>query len=166
MALKCPKCGKILPDDAVYCLYCGHGIQPYARTSQVSAGGILIIVAAVTSLIIFIQSLRALITIYNWYPLAVAQAWAPYDLLVAIFTFTGLMFGLSAGILTLARRSYVWTMVSATLCTLSGAATWITSMIAPGSNVQSSLIYFFLPLFVPALIGTALIFPRNPEFKQ
>jgi len=124
------------------------------------------IVAAVASLIIFVQSVRALITIYNWYPPAVAQAWTPYDQMVAVFTFAGLVSGFSAGGLSLARKSFTWTMVSATLGTLLGAATWVTSLITPGANVVSSFFYFFLPLFTPALIGTALVYPRKAEFKR
>lgn len=166
MVLKCPKCGKSLPDDVVYCSYCGRGIKQSARTSQVSAGGILLIVAAAASVVIFAQSVRALAMMYNWYPPDVAEAWAPYDQLVAVLTFVGLVFGFLAGALSLTRRSFRWTVVCAVLCTLSGASTWITSVIAPGANPVFSFFYFFLPLFIPALIGTLLIFPRKAEFKQ
>jgi len=166
MVSKCPKCGRTVPDDSVYCLYCGYGLKPSARTTQVSAGGTLAIVAAVAHLIILAQSVVALTSIYSWYPPVVAQGWIVYDQTLTFFSVTGFLFGLTAGILSLIRRSYVWTMVSAGLCMLSGAGSWIISMIIPYSYVLGSLLYYFLPMFVPALIAIVMIYPRKAEFKQ
>lgn len=104
MVSDCPKCTRTIPDDSVYCPYCGYGIKPSARSTQVSAGGTLMIVAAVASLIFFILSFQALLNIYNWYPPLVAQGWFIYDQMLTIFSFTGLVFGLSAAILTLTRK--------------------------------------------------------------
>jgi len=166
MVLRCPKCGRNVPDDSVYCLNCGYGLKPSARTTQVSAGGTLTIVAAVAHLIIFAQSVVALALIYNWYPPVVAQGWIVYDQMLTVFSFAGFLFGLTAGILALMRRNYAWTMVSASLCLLSGAVSWIISMIIPYSYVLGSLLYYFLPMFVPALIANVMIYPRKAEFKR
>jgi len=166
MASICPKCGRDVPDDSVYCPHCGHGLKPSAESTQVSAGGTLLIVAAVAHLIILVVSLRALAEIYTWYPVMVAEDWIIYDQMLTVFSFTGSMFGLCAGILAQVRVRYVWNVVSAILCTLSGFGSWIISMVIPFANIQYSLLYYFLPMFATALIGTVLIFPRRAEFKQ
>jgi hypothetical protein len=166
MVSDCPKCPRTIPDDSVYCPYCGYGIKPSARSTQVSAGGTLMIVAAVASLIFFILSFQALLNIYNWYPPLVAQGWFIYDQMLTIFSFTGLVFGFSAAILTLTRKSYRGTLASAVLCTLSGGGAWIISMIIPLSNMVQSLLYYFLPLFVSSFTGTMLIFFRKAEFNS
>jgi len=166
MDSKCPKCDRNVPDDSVYCPYCGHGLKPSAKTTQVSAGGTLAIVAAVAHLIILVQSLRALAEIHSWYPPTVAQGWIMYDQLLTVFSLTGFLFGLSTGILSLVRRTYAWTVVSAVICTLSGGSAWAVSMIIPYAYVWSSLLYYFLPMFIPALIATVMIYPRRAEFKK
>lgn len=166
MVSECPKCGRTIPDDSVYCPYCGYGIKPSARSTQVSAGGALMIAAAVVSLIFFVLSFQALLNIYNWYPPLVAQGWFVYDQMLTVFSFTGLVFGLSAAILSLTRKSYKWTMASAVLCTLSGGSAWIISMIIPHSNAVQSLLYYFLPFAATSFIGTVLIFFRKAEFNN
>jgi hypothetical protein len=165
MAPKCPSCGHDLPDGSVYCLYCGRGIRPSARTTTVSAAGTLLIVAAVASLVFFMQSVQALAQIYGWYPSSVAEEWIVYDQGLAGFTLTGFVFGLAAGILSLARKSYRWTMSSAAACAFSGAGAWIISMIIPYANLRYSFLYYFLPVFLTALISVVLIFPRRAEFS-
>jgi len=132
----------------------------------VSAGGALMIAAAVVSLIFFVLSFQALLNIYNWYPPLVAQGWFVYDQMLTVFSFTGLVFGLSAAILSLTRKSYKWTMASAALCTLSGGGAWIISIIIPHSNAVQSLLYYFLPFVATSFIGTVLIFFRKAEFNN
>jgi len=166
MVFKCPKCARTVPEDSVYCPYCGYGIKPSAKTTQVLAGGTLMIIAAVVSLIFFVLSIRALTQIYTWYPPEVAQGWIVYDQMLTIFSLTGFLFGFSAGILASIRINYRWTMASAMLCTLSGAGAWIISMIIPFANMWYSLFYYFLPMFTLPLVGTILIFPRKGEFEK
>jgi len=166
MVLECPKCSKTVPDDSVYCPYCGYGIKPWARTIQVSVGGTLIMVTTATSLILFAFSIKALAQIYNWYPPVVAQNFIVSIQMLAVFTFAGFVFGLSASILSLIRRNYRWTMASTVLCTLSSTGSCVMSIIVPASNWGTALFYFFLPLLIPALTGTVLIFPRKAEFKR
>jgi len=165
MVSECPKCGRTIPNDSVYCPYCGYGIKPSARSTQVSAGGTLMIVAAVASLVLFVLSFQALLNIYKWYPPLVAQSWFVYDQMFTVFAFTGLLFGFSAAMLSFTRKSYKWTIASAVLCTLSGGGTWIISMVIPHSNAVLSLLYYFLPLFATSFIGTVLIFFRKAEFN-
>jgi len=132
----------------------------------VSTGATLLIVAAVAALIIFIQSVRALTQIYSWYPIAVAEVWIEYDQALAVLSLLGFLSGLIAGLLSLARRKYHWTIASASVCTLSGAAAWILSMVIPSASMFTSFLYYFLPMFLTALIATVLIYPRKAEFKQ
>ncbi|MDH5449312.1 MAG: hypothetical protein OEX77_00225 [Candidatus Bathyarchaeota archaeon] len=124
------------------------------------------IVAATGSLLFFVLSLQALANIYDWYPLLVAQRWFIYDQVHAVLSFSGLLFGFSGAILSLTRKSYNWTMASTALCTLSGGATWILSMIIPHSDALQSFLYYFLPLFVTAFVGTVLISFRKAEFNN
>jgi hypothetical protein len=166
MVNKCPKCGKVVPDDSVYCAYCGYGMKPSAKSIQVSAGGALMFAATVSSLILFVLSFIALLNIYNWYPALVAQIWFAYDQMLTAFSFTGFLFGLSAVILSLIRKSYKGTMVFAVLCTLSGGGAWIISIIIPNSSLVNSMFYYFLPFFATSFIGTLLIFSRKAEFKS
>lgn len=166
MEFKCPKCNRAVPEDSVYCPYCGYGIRPSAKTGQLSTGGTLMIVASVVSLVFLILCVKALMEIYSWYPPEIAQVWISYDQMFTIFSSTDFLFGFSSGVLSLFRRSYVWTMVFALLCTLSGAGAWIVSMILPFANLWQSFFYYFLPLFAIPVIGTALIYPRKEEFKH
>ena len=166
MVLECPKCGRIIPDDSVYCLYCGRGIKKSARSSQVSVGGALIVVAVVAFLIIFILSFQAVLNIYTWYPSLVAHSFFIYDQMLTAFSLSGMLCGIPAAILSLTRKSYLVTMAFAVLCTLSGGGTWIISMIIPHSNLILSLFCYFLPLFVTPFIGTMMILFRKAEFNS
>ncbi len=166
MVSECTKCGKTIPDDSVYCPYCGCGMKPSAKSTQVSVGGALMIIAAVTSLIFFVLSFRALLNVYTWYPPLVAQSWFVYNQVITVFSFTGLLFGLSAATFSLTRKSYRWTLVCALFCVLSGGGVWTVSMIIPHSDVVLSFLLFFLPLFATSSIGTVLIFFRKAEFSS
>jgi hypothetical protein len=165
MAPKCPSCGRDVPEGSIYCLYCGRGIHQSARTTLVSAAGTLLIVAAVASLVFLIQSVQALAQIYGWYPSEVAEEWIVYDQALAGFTLTGFVFGLVAGVLSFARKGYRWTMLSAVACAFSGAGAWMISMIIPYANLRYSFLFYFLPMFLTALISVVLIFPREAEFN-
>jgi len=166
MVCECPKCRRTIPDDSVYCAYCGYGIKPSARSTQVSVGGAFMIVASAGSLIFFLVSVQALLNIYSWYPPLVAQGWFVYDEVFTLFAFSGLLFGLFAAIFSLTRKSYRRAIAFAVLCTLSEAGAWIISMIIPHSNVVQSFLYYFLPLFVPSFVGTVLVSFRKAEFSN
>ena len=166
MASSCRRCGRNVPDDSVYCPYCGLGIKPSARTIQVSAAGTLMIVAAVTSLIFLILSFRALWMLYRWYPPGVANSWLFYDQGLAGFSFVSSVFGFISGLLALARRNYRLTVICAVVCTFSSAGAWTISLTIPFASVLYSFLYYFLPSFATALVGTILIYPRGAEFDQ
>lgn len=163
--MKCPRCNRDVPNESVYCLYCGAGVQPSAKTTRVSAAGTLLIVASVASFIFFIQSVRALMQIYSWYPQSVAEDWIIYDQMLTVFSLSGFLFGFASGLLSLSRRNYKLTMVSSLLCTVSGLGAWFLSMIIPYSYAWYSFLFYFLPVFLTALIGTVLLYPRKAEFK-
>ncbi len=121
-------------------------MKPSARSTQVSVGGALMIVATVANLIFFVFAFQAIINIHRWYPPLVAQIWFAYDQFLVMFFFTGLLFGLCTAVLSLSRKSYRWTLASAMLCMLSGGGAWIISMIVPHSSIVQSLVYYFFPL--------------------
>jgi hypothetical protein len=168
MISKCPKCDKPVPEDAVYCPYCAYGLRPSARTNRTSIGGSLMLIAAATSFILLILSIEALLAIYQWYPQLTAQLWFSYDQALTIFSFVGFISGATASALSLARKSYKWTMLTAVVCTFAGAASWTVSMIIPYAAqwLWNSILYYFLPMFLAPLIGTVLIYPRRAEFKK
>jgi RNA polymerase subunit RPABC4/transcription elongation factor Spt4 len=166
MALACPKCAKAVSEDAVYCPYCGYGLKPSAKTVQVSLGASLIIVATAASLILFMLSVKALMQIYVWYPQVVAQNWIIYDQMFAFSTLVSFLFGLASSVLLLLRRNFRLSITLTSLLTVSCVAAWIISIVEPFTNLGSSFFYFFLPLVLPALIGTLLVYPRKAEFDQ
>ena len=165
MTMKCPKCGKTPPDDALYCPYCAHGLTPAARTDRVSVAGVLMIIASASSFILFALSLRALLDIYRWYPRLVMQDWFIYNQLLIVFAVVGLFSGAYAARLTLWRSKYNLTMLFAAMCTASGFCTWITSMMTPHALALNAFIYYFLPMILAPAVGLLLIYPRKPEFR-
>lgn len=164
MASTCPKCARNVPDDAIYCPYCGKGLKPSAHTISVSVGSTLLMVAAIASLIIFLLSLDALLEIYSWYPQLIAQKWFFYDQLLTVLSLIGFVSGIIASVLSLIRKGYPFFILAGTVCTLGGAGVWITSMIIPDYILSSSFLYYFLPIFFPSLVGTLLVLRRKPEF--
>lgn len=165
MSPACPRCGRSVPDDATYCPYCAHGLKPSALTGKVQAAGVLMLVATVGFFVVFVISLNALIQIYSWYPLLVAQKWFFYDEIFTALCFCGFLFGAAATTLVFARRSHRSALILGLLCTISGAAVWITSLIIPEYKLFYSVLYYFLPDLVAPLIGILLVYQRKPEFK-
>ena len=128
--------------------------------------GAMMIVATAGSTIIFILSVAALQGIYGWYPQFVAQQWFMYDQLLTAFSFLGLMFGALATALILSRRSHRGAVASATACTLSGASTFVISLIQPLAVWWQSLLYYFLPLFIAPLAGTLLTYLQEEKMEH
>jgi hypothetical protein len=166
MVSACPKCAKTVAEDAIYCPHCGHGLRPSAKTVQVSLAASLIIVATAASLILFALSVKALMQIFVWYPPVVTQHWIIYDQMFAFFTLASFFLGLSVSTLLLLRRYFRWSVALASLLTVTCVAAWVISIFEPFTNLGSSFFYFFLPLVLPALIGTLLVYPRKAEFDQ
>jgi hypothetical protein len=137
-----------------------------ARTAYTNIAGTLMIVATVGSMIIFILSVVALQGIYGWYPQLVAQQWFIYDQLLTAFSFLGLVFGALATALILSNRNHRGAVASAMACTLSGASTFVVTLIQPLAILWQSLLYFLLPLFIPSLTGTLLTYLQTEETKH
>ena len=166
MGSKCPKCGRTVPEDSVYCPYCSFGLKPSARTGFVPVGGTLFMLATICSLIISVLSINALQNIYHWYPQHVAQSWYFYDQLFTVFAIAQLFSGMLATALTLSRRRHKLAIIAAAICTLSGGGIFITSIIVPLAEPWNSFLLYFLPVFLAPLVGTALVFSRRREFKD
>lgn len=165
MSLTCPKCGRKVPDDSIYCPYCARGLKPSAGTPQVSAGGILMIATSICSLTLLILSVNALVQIYNWVPRLVAQKWFIYGQLLTVMSVVAFVSAAVAAALTMKRKNYRLTIIAGFVCTFSGLAMYALSVIIPDFNPLNSFVYYFLPLFVAPLIGTLLILRRKQEFK-
>lgn len=104
MSSTCPKCGRNVPDDSVYCPYCAHGLKPSAATPRVSAAGVLMIAAAIGSFILLILSINALVEIYTWVPSLVAQGWFIYGQSLTILSTVGFVAGSAAAALSVKRK--------------------------------------------------------------
>ncbi len=165
MVQKCPKCGKESDDDAVYCSKCGFGFAPYARTFMLSSAGGMLLLAAVGGLVFLILSIIALYNIYHWYPAFVARGWFLYDELFAAFALSETFFGSVSSVLTLLRRRYHFAFATAFCCMISGTGLLTTSLIQPQAVFWQSLLLYFLPLFLPPLFATLLVYYRSAEFK-
>jgi hypothetical protein len=165
MSSTCPKCGRDVPGDSVYCPYCAHGLKPSAATRQVWAAGVLMIAVAISSLTLLILSINALVEIYTWVPRLVAQGWFIYGESLTFLSAVALISASTAAALSLKRKSYSWTVFSSFVCTFSGLATFAVSVIIPDFNLKNSFFYYFLPLFLTPLIGTLLVLRRSGEFK-
>jgi hypothetical protein len=123
------------------------------------------IAAAISSLTLLVFSISALVDIYNWVPRLLTQGWLIYGESLTAWSAVGLIAASAAATLSLKRKSYGWTVVSGFVCTFSGLATFVVSVIIPNFNLENSFFYYFLPLFFTPLIGTLLVLRRKPEFK-
>jgi hypothetical protein len=166
MAATCPKCGRNVQDYSTYCPHCGFGISPHARTSRIYFTSLLMVVGSVGSLILLILSARALLYIITWYPLMAAQGWFVYNWMLLALSLCEVTSGIVAAFFSYSRKSYKWATTSAALCTLSGGGIWFVSLLAPGPQVWQSILYYFLPMFLPPLVGAILLFTRRQEFKR
>jgi hypothetical protein len=127
----------------------------------VSFAGALLIVVTVASLIFLVLAIQALSGIYSWYPPLVAQSWFVYDQAFSVLVSAGFLFGLLAAGFSLARKNYVWAMIFSALCACSACGALTISLIIP-----ASFLYYFMPLLLPSVVATILIFPKRAEFKS
>lgn len=64
------------------------------------------------------------------------------------------------------RKNYRLAVASAILSTLFGLSVWFITLIAPRYQLEQSLLYYFLPLFLPPLVGTMLLLHKKGEFTR
>ena len=166
MVNECPKCGRSVPDDSVYCPYCGQGLTPPARTSQVYAASLLLLAACVSSGIFIILSTRALLYVSTWYPLLVAQTFYVYTRWLLVLSMGELISGGVCMLVSYNRVNHLWAVTSAAACTLCGGGIWAMTLVVPWYPLWSSIVYYFLPQFLPPLVGTLLLLPRKAEFAR
>jgi len=85
---------------------------------------------------------------------------------LAILNVAGLTSGLLTSALTLARRKHTLAVATALVLTTCGGVAGTISLVIPDSNLTYSVLYYFLPLFIPSLTGVLLIIPKRAEFKE
>ena len=166
MVIRCPKCEEQIPDDSIYCPYCAHGIAPSARTAQVYAASLLMIITCASSSIFIILSIRALLYISTWYPIMVVQSFYVYNQMLLALSLGALISGGIAATISYSRWSYMLATRSATVCVLLGGCILAITLVVPGYPLWGSILYYFLPQFLPSLIGTILLLQRKSEFKR
>lgn len=166
MVSRCPKCEEQIPDDSVYCPYCAHGIAPSARTAQAYAASLLMIITCASSSIFIILSIRALLYISTWYPMMVAQSFYIYNQMLLALSLGALISGGISATISYSRWSYKLAITSAAVFVLLEGCILAITLVVPGYPLWGSILYYFLPQFLPSLIGTILLLPRKSEFKQ
>lgn len=166
MTATCPKCSRSVPEYSTYCPHCGFGISPDARTSRIYFTSLLMVIASVGSLILLLLSARALLYVFTWYPLTAAQEWFVYNWMLIALSLSEVTSGVVAAFFSYRRKSFRWAATSAALCTLTGGGIWFISLLAPSYQFWQSILYYFLPMFLPPLMGAILLFTRRQEFKR
>ena len=127
--------------------------------------GTLLAGSMIGFLIIFILSVNALLTVFEWYPQFVAQQWFVYDQAVTAISFLGSMFGVLSTALIFLRRGSSLTVASALLCTICAASIVTVSLIQPQAILWETLVFFFTPLFIPSLVGSLIAYWRKEELN-
>jgi hypothetical protein len=166
MILQYTKREKPVTVNTACCSHRQHGPNVAASLAQVYVAGTLMIVATVASLNLMIQAIIALLSIYGWYPQFVTQQWFLYDELLTSSSAVAAAFGALAAALILSGRSHMAAVVSAMVCTVSGASSFVTSLIQPMAVLWQSILYYLLPLFIAPLIGTLLAHLQTDVEKQ
>jgi hypothetical protein len=165
MVRECPKCGTESDDNALYCTNCGFGLSPHARTDTLSSAAVLLLAAAGGSIVFLVLSVTALFSVFQWYPPFVAGELFFYDKLFTAFAFAESVFGVGASVLTFLRRRYRVAFVAAFCCMISATGLLTTSLIQPFAVLWQSVLFYFMPLFLPPLIATLLVYYRSAEFR-
>jgi hypothetical protein len=152
----------------LFCPYCGIGLAvasapppPTKRTGFPIAGGILTIVgsciAAFIGILMLIASAfqsNAYYYYYNPYP---------YYLFIGIFGILGFAFGLTAGIFSLKRRHFAFSIIGISLLLLSGFVTMVLFALMPFGSVWGGLL-FGLPAMLLSLLGLIFTAISKSEF--
>ena len=166
MVNKCPCCSRLVPEDSVYCPYCGSGIAYQAKTPKVYVASFLLLITCASSIVFLILSTRALLYVFTWYPSSVAQEYYIYIQILLVLSLCQLFFGVFGATFSYRRLNYKWALASTAFCAFLGGGVWVITLIVPRFPLWSSILFYFLPQFVPPLIGTILLFSRKPEFKR
>ena len=148
------------------CTHREHGPNLAASIAQVYVAGTMMLVATMASLIIVIQSVVALLGVYGWYPQFVAQQWFVYDEMLTASSVLGLAFGALAIALILSGANHRTAVASAMICTMSGASSFVISLIQPLAVLWQSILYYLLPLFIAPLTGTLLTYLQTEDVEK
>lgn len=149
MSPYCPKCGKDVSEEDVFCSRCGMRLKalPIKDVGFSIAGGVLGIIVA--SICMFVGMI------------GIAYHTIPYFrphvgmLLVGPAGLIGLAFGLMGGILVLKRRHVALSVVGISFTTLSGIIIALATLAEPYTFI---CLVFGVPVIVLSILSLALIF--------
>lgn len=158
MVLHCPRCGRRIPDDAMFCLYCGKSVR-LERTGLPLAGGVLVIISS--SISILAGVLFALIYLMSGTYMS-SQYYSSYPTL-SFFSFLGFISGLYGGIHAIKRESYSSAMGGTVMMILMSI---IFSMIGSAAPYSSGFVtvIFSCPIIILSLLGGAFVASKKKEF--
>lgn len=167
----CPQCGKELPGDANFCLQCGAPVAMsfmVARSSLVTAGGILVIVAAAISAIDGFFALSMSISVLSSpYPYAYYGGMLAFYnalLVVGSFDIIGFVGGLTAGIQSVLGKRFIVAIAGAVLLMVSGIWNFLMAF-TPYAGVFWAVI-FGIPIIILDSIGLVFVASKKRQFTR
>lgn len=163
----CPNCGKKLPADAKFCLYCGASIKEIsvekAKSGLVTAGGILVILAACICAIQAFISYIATVIGFVYYPGTIMDFYLEIYYVVAFFGLIGFGLGLTAAIQSLRRKSFTLAIFGIVFLMFAGFLDFLIIIIPYGGFEFG--IAFGMPIIAFSLLGLIFVATRKVEFS-
>ena len=166
MVLYCPKCGKEIPEESSFCLFCGTPVRvmvaPAKKSSFPMAGGILEIIGACISIIVGLFLIAAFVQVQsNYYSPSYLASFG--FLFIGVFEAVGFAFGLTSGILTLKRKQFTLSVVGVSLLVISGLITIIGLAMQP-YGIWAGLL-FGTPIIIISVLSLIFISISKKEFS-
>lgn len=162
----CTKCGKKLPMDARFCLYCGAAITDTSapeKSGLVTAGGILTIIAASFSAFdgfaCWMIGVPALSNRFSGY---YGTGYGEILIAIGILAFVSFAFALVSGIQSLRRKMFDLILIGIVLLLLTSIMHFITLSVSLGGIIL--VLLFAVPIFVLSLLSLVFVTIRKKEF--
>ncbi len=132
---------------------------------MLSSASVLLLMSVAGSVLFLVLSVNALLDVYQWYPPFVAGEWFLYDELFTLFALAGSIVGVVACTLTFLRQHYKIAFMATFGTLISATGLLTTSLIQPFAVLWQSILFYFLPLFLPSFAATLLVYYKAAEFE-
>jgi uncharacterized membrane protein len=162
----CLKCGKELPDDAIYCLNCGTAVSAELakrRSGLLTAGGVLVIIDSCIVMVTAILGLIASVGVLSA-PQHYSNTGIYYNIfIVSLFEVLCFAFGLTAGIQSLRRKTFVISIIGIVFLMVAG----ILDLVYLGIPYGGALWFFLLfggTTLILSLLGLIFVAIKKQDF--